>query len=95
MDEPRGKHGPLRPHGLAYVLGLLEAITEFGGGIGLILGLFFRLVLRILVVMVVAASNPIAVGEGPLACHRDGPGVRDTSANRPVPLQRRPVFRFV
>lgn len=46
--------------------GFLAAAAEFVGGICLLLGLLFRPVLGLLlVVMVVAASSHIAAGEGP------------------------------
>ena len=46
--------------------GFMAAITEFGGGILLILGLFFRPVLVLLLcVMTVAFASHLAAGEGP------------------------------
>ena len=46
--------------------GFLAALTEFGGGILLMLGLFFRPVLVLLLcVMTVAAASHLAAGEGP------------------------------
>lgn len=46
--------------------GFMAAITEFVGGIFLMLGLLFRPILGLLlVVMFVAASSHIAAGEGP------------------------------
>ncbi len=48
------------------VWGFLAALAEFGGGILLMLGLFFRPVLGVLLAtMVVAVSSHLAAGEGP------------------------------
>lgn len=46
--------------------GFMAALTEFGGGILLMLGLFFRPVLVLLLItMTVAATSHLAAGEGP------------------------------
>lgn len=48
------------------VWGFLAALTEFGGGILLMLGLFFRPVLVLfLITMTVATASHLAAGEGP------------------------------
>jgi len=48
------------------VWGFMAALTEFGGGLLLMLGLFFRPVLVLLLItMTVATASHLAAGEGP------------------------------